>query len=357
MTTLPSNWAILYLDTYAKGFGMVQRSLPGSLRLFYLVVVLVSATLLCTKSRADVSTILFIGNSFTFADKSPVHYFRHETVTDLNGERQGGVPALFKAFTVEAGLDYTVNLETSGGKGLDWHYKNRADLIGKPWDVVVMHGYSTLDAARPGDPGVLIRSAKDVAALLVGKNPKVMIYLMATWTRADQTYLPTGHWYGKPVDAMEKDVRAGYDQAAAASPSVKGVIPVGQAWERAIVTGFADANPYDGIDASKVDLWADDNYHGSMYGYYLEALTVFGDVTGLDPRSLGREERTASELGISPDHVAAMEQIAYDELSEDARLHLKPFFARPLVGDRAQSVPQPVTGQSPNQVGKSAPKL
>lgn len=281
-------------------------------------------SLACRSAFAD-THILFLGNSFTFADHAPVHFYRSETVTDLNHEGIGGVPALFKAFTEQAGLRCDVSLETSPGKGLDWHYAHAAERIGKPWDVVVMHGYSTLDASKPGDPALLVTSVRQVATLLHEKNPAAVIYLMATWTRADQTYRPAGHWYGKPVDAMEKDVRAGYDLAAAGCPFVHGVIPVGEAWNRAMQTGFADANPYDGIDAGKVDLWAYDHYHGSDYGYYLEALTVFGAVTGLDPRSLGAKERCAYELGISPEQAAAMEQIAYDQLLASGDKALRTF--------------------------------
>jgi hypothetical protein len=304
----------------------VQRFLSGFLCL------VAAALLFVSGPPAHAATVLFIGNSFTYAANSPVHHFRHETVTDLNSKGVGGVPALFKSFTAEAGLDDSVSLETAGGVGLDWHFKNKAALIGKSWDIVVLQAYSTLNAARPGNPSLLIQSVKDMAALLRQNNPKVKIHLLATWTRADQTYLPTGHWYGQPVAAMEKDVRAGYDQAAAACPAVKDVIPVGQAWNRAISTGFADANPYDGIDAGKVDLWSFDNYHASMYGYYLDALTVFGDVTGLDPRSLGRGESCADELGISPDQAAAMQQIAYDELTAEAHLRLKPFTLHRIAG-------------------------
>lgn len=188
-----------------------------------------------------------------------------------------------------------------------------------------MHGYSTLDQNKPGDPGVLIKSAAQVAELLHAQNTNVDIRLMSTWSRADQAYLPTGHWYGKPIDAMEKDVRAANDLAMAGSPFITGVIPVGQAWNRAMETGFADANPFDGIDAGKVDLWTYDHYHGSTYGYYLEALTVFGAITELDPRSLGGHERSAYELGISTAQAAKMQQIAFDQLVADGHKDLKPF--------------------------------
>jgi hypothetical protein len=133
------------------------------------------------------------------------------------------------------------------------------------------------------------------------------------------TYKPGGAWFGKPISAMESDVRAGYDKAAAASPLVHGVVPVGAAWNRAIETGFAAPNPYDGIPFGKVDLWAFDNYHASTFGYYLEALMIFGAVTGKDPRALGPRETAAMELGVSPAQTTAMQQIAYDELAASAR--------------------------------------
>jgi hypothetical protein len=265
---------------------------------------------------AFAANILFVGNSFTFAAGTPIMNYRAKTVTDLNKNGTGGVPALFKSFTVQAGLNYDVYLETQPGAGIDWHLEHALDKIrGRSWDTVVLQSYSTLNASQPGDPAVLIPSVKRMAELLKSKNPAVDVRLMATWSRADQTYEKTGHWYGKPIDAMMTDVRAGYDKAAAATPIVKGVIPVGEAWARAMRSGVADSNPYDGIDAGKVNLWGDDNYHASKFGYYLEALTVFGSVTGRDPRSLGAHECAAVDLGISPAQVGALENIAFDQLS------------------------------------------
>lgn len=260
-------------------------------------------------------SVLFIGNSFTFGAGSPVRAYRPQTVTDLNREDIGGVPALFKAFTDQAGLNYIVSLETSGGKGLDWHMKEKADVIGQRWDHVVMHGYSTLDQKSPGNPALLVRSAKEVADLMVSKNPAVDVRLVSTWSRADQTYPKEGHWYGKAIEVMAKDVRAGYDQAAAGSPAIHSVIPVGEAWNRAFKTGVADPNPYDGIAFGQIDLWTNDHYHASAYGYYLSALMIFGDLTGLDPRSLGKDEKCAFELGFSTAQATALQQIAFDELT------------------------------------------
>ena len=106
-----------------------------------------------TQAQSSTS-VLFIGNSFTFAAGSPVQFYRADTVTDLNNEGIGGVPALFKSFTQQAGLAYDVSLETRGGSGLDFHLANKREVISsRAWDVVVMHGYSTLDSAKPRDPG------------------------------------------------------------------------------------------------------------------------------------------------------------------------------------------------------------
>lgn len=86
-----------------------------------------------------------------------------------------------------------------------------------------------------------------------------------------------------------------------------------------VAAGIADPKPYDGIGAGQFDLWAYDHYHGSVYGYYLEALLIFGRVTGLDPHSLGPREQAAFDLGIAPDVAAAPKRIAFETLKTDKR--------------------------------------
>lgn len=272
---------------------------------------------------ADTS-ILFIGNSFTYGWGSSARFYRADTVTDLNNEGIGGVPALFKSFADQAGLDYDVYLETRGGSDIDFHLENKLGVIGRrPWDQVVMHGFSTLDARTPGDPSNLVRATAEMSEFLQGLNPDVEVYLTSTWSRADMTYLDDRPWTGKPIHQMAIDVRAGYDQAAAA-PAVKSVNPVGEAWNLAMSEGVADPNPYDGIDLDKVDLWTYDHYHASDFGYYLEALVVFGNITGLDPRSLGENECSGYELGMSQAQVSALQQVAYDQLASESRVTAAP---------------------------------
>jgi hypothetical protein len=269
-------------------------------------------------------SVLFIGNSFLFGFGSAVRFYRADTVTDLNSEGIGGVPALFKSFTQQAGLDYDVSLETRGGVGLDFHLENKGGVIGgRGWDKVVMHGYSTLDAAKPRDPAKLIATSKQMADLVRARNASVDLFLIATWSRADETYPAKGNWAGEPIEAMARDVRAAYDKAATAA-GIKTVIPVGEAWTRAIQTSVADPNPYDGVDAGKLNLWTYDNYHASTHGYYLEALVIFGSLTRRDPRLLGQNECSAYELGISRAEAAALQQVAFDQLAVTGEVKATP---------------------------------
>jgi len=271
------------------------------------------ALALCAQT-ADAKTILFVGNSFTYGELSPVMHYGSSTVTDLNGTGIGGVPALFKAFVSQAGLDYDVVVETVPGVGLDYHYANKRPLLDRKWDEVVLQSFSTLDAAHPGDPALLAKYAGIFSDMLHRQNPQVKIYLTSTWSRADLTYQAGTPWSGKPIQQMGKDIAAGYRFAAQKTPAVAGVVPVGLAWNRAIDSGLADPNPYDGISAGKIDLWARDNYHASTYGYYLEALLVFGRVTGRDPLTVGDRESSIRELSLDPAIVRKLEQIAHDEL-------------------------------------------
>lgn len=279
--------------------------------------------LLTAQASADTS-VLFIGNSFTFGWGSAVRHYRADSVTDLNNEGIGGVPALFKSFADQAGLEYDVYLETRGGAGIDFHLENKLGVIGRrPWDQVVMHGYSTLDAQAPGNPEKLVSTVGAMSEFLRAKNPDVEVYLTATWSRADQVYVQDRPWTNQPIEKMALDVRAGYDLAAAA-PGVVAVNGVGEAWTRAMELGIADPNPYDGIEVGKVDLWTYDHYHASSYGYYLEALVVFGNLTGLDPRSLGENECSGYELGMSSNQVGMLQQAAYDQLARDGRVTANP---------------------------------
>jgi hypothetical protein len=271
------------------------------------------------------TSVLFIGNSFTYGYGSATKYYRADSVTDLNNDGLGGVPALFKSFTEQAGLDYDVYLETKSGSALDFHLEKKLGVIAtQPWDQVVMHGFSTLDSKKPGDPALLVETTAKMSTFLLELNPKVEVFLTATWSRADLIYQADRHWSGTPIQKMALDLRSGYDKAAAASAPVKAVNAVGEAWTRAMELGIADSNPYDGIEFGKISLWSWDYYHASNYGYYLHALVVFGNLTGVDPRSLGENECSGFELGMSQHEVKMLQQAAFEQLVSENKVKAAP---------------------------------
>lgn len=266
-------------------------------------------------SGTTAQTVLFIGNSFTFGAHSPAQVYRASSVEDLNNDGIGGVPALFKLLTKEAGLNYQVSVETAPGKSLEWHWHNKRAAVERPWDHVVMQEYSVLDRADPGNSAKLIDYSGRFARMFVAQNRQVDISLTATWSRPDMVYRSDSRWKGTPIDRMALDLRAGYDAAAQASPAIRRVNPVGEAFSCAIAAGYADPDPYDGIAFDRLDLWTYDHYHASAAGYYLEALIVFGQITGHDPRSFGKSERAGDELGLSPVETLRLQQVAWATLN------------------------------------------
>ena len=262
-------------------------------------------------TAAPQHSILFVGNSFTFGALSDVMTYRKGSVTDLNGDGMGGVPALFKRFADEAGLSYGISLETAAGQTLAWHLANKRTVIDRPWDAVVLQQYSTLSPDKPGDVTDTIPAAREMTQMLRRRNPHVDISMVATWSRPDLTYPQGKHWSGKPIQRMALDLRKADNQVRMLVPSIARVVPVGQAFNCAIKRGVADPNPYDGVTAAQIDLWASDHYHASTEGYYLEALTIFAAVTRTDPRKLGRDEIAARDLGVRPSVAAKLQDIAF----------------------------------------------
>jgi len=286
----------------------------GVVRFLLVAVALTSAPLAAQEDHR----ILFIGNSFTQGANSAVLRYRPDSVDDLNGEGVGGIPALFAKFAEQADLDWEVSHELQGGTTLGFHLRERRKLIDHAWDVVVMQEYSVLNPENPGNATDTGRDASALAKMFETANPNARVYLMSTWSRADQTYKPEGHWYGQTVGQMAIDLRGAMDRIDNQAEQIDGVIPVGEAWNRAIAAGIADDNPYDGRDYGKVDLWSYDHYHASAEGSYLEALVVFATITGFDVREFGANERAAHELGIEPKVAAGLQSLAMEQVELEA---------------------------------------
>jgi len=113
---------------------------------------------------------------------------------------------------------------------------------------------------------------------------------------------------------MTADLSSAYAQAATMHSSVQAVVPVGEAFMRAVQEGVALRNPYD-PEKNGFDLWwHEDRFHPSGHGAYLSALVMFGAITRIDPTSFGAAEGAARELGIAPLHALQMQSVASQQL-------------------------------------------
>jgi VCBS repeat-containing protein len=224
----------------------------------------------------------------------------------------------------------TVNFSVSG----------TATLPGSDFTVTGADSFSTAGAADPNLQSFNTYAVKLAQYAITGAadgavpanpnaNAATDVYLYETWARPNMvagahvantddqtgavtTTATTAPEYYVSLEAMTADLRAAYEGLAAANPIFAGVAPVGAAFLRAVQEGTATRDPYapDAGTDGKVDLWWDDNLHASKYGSYLSALTLFGTLTGLDPRSLGAAEHAAADLGITPAEAAALQAVA-----------------------------------------------
>ncbi len=124
---------------------------------------------------------------------------------------------------------------------------------------------------------------------------------------------------------MTADLHAAFDAKAQANPNIAGVIPVGNAFQRAVDTGIAKGDGFytaegvyaDEVPQDKINLWWIDYLHASKHGSYLSALVIFGTLTGINPASFGANEQAAADLGISPGDAVKLQHVAWDQLAAE----------------------------------------
>ncbi|MGZ5114967.1 MAG: PEP-CTERM sorting domain-containing protein [Burkholderiales bacterium] len=176
-------------------------------------------------------------------------------------------------------------------------------------------------------------------------SPATKVYLTETWARPDMVFPhlittpDTTTSDGRPIvdtssaggsatlyyptlAAMTQDLHTAFYAQASTNPNFAGVIPVGDAFQRAVDQNLVKTGSF--YDASGVyttsqagdpiNLWWDDYLHASKYGSYLDALVQFGTITGLDPQSLGSSEIAASDLGISSSDALMLQRVAAAQL-------------------------------------------
>ena len=189
-------------------------------------------------------------------------------------------------------------------------------------------------------------------------NPLTKVYLTQTWARPDMVFphlattpdtnyptvpdgrpmvdtsnpaFPNGYpdtlyYEAEGLAGMTADLVAAFARKAADNPNFAGVIPVGEAFQRAVDNWIAKADgfynsagTYAGDEPSdKLNLWWIDYLHASRHGSYLSALVIFGTLTGISPASFGASEQAAHDLGINPGDAVRLQRVAADQLAASA---------------------------------------
>ena len=142
--------------------------------IFAIVLAALAACASPPAAHAGPQAILFVGNSYTFGRVDPVMSYRSDLVHDLTAafaavdpsgtnpwepHPWGGVPGIFKQFTLEAGLDVDVSISARNAATLRGQFLNtsspawdlRGNVASRRWDVVVLQDQS--DIALPAGKG------------------------------------------------------------------------------------------------------------------------------------------------------------------------------------------------------------
>jgi hypothetical protein len=295
-----------------------------------------------------------------------------------------GVSGIFLQFTKDAGLNYNVSAVTVSSATLTGYANNTGNELGilplienSKYNQVVLQdqsfqplptsinvngqtvptrgnpasfqsGVSRLITdidhadATAGAPkaAITLYQTPPIASLgFTSTNPNAPIFGSSTVAQqnGNKAYAP---YVGdaNPIAAMASDLHNAYVNEAAsfnaANPTLShvGVALAGDAWVTAINEGVAQFNPFlANQPAGQIDLWDSDpllacctvpiGYHPSQYGDFLDALVLFGQITGINPETLDAEwdpnnplySASASlALGIDP-HIADALAIAAED--------------------------------------------
>jgi hypothetical protein len=215
--------------------------------------------------------------------------------------------------------------------------------------------------ANPPGPGLSAANcnATRVIPANANANPNTAIYLYQSWARPDMVaahkcttpdittpngapivdpgcsngtngsattgqntiYYTTNVSTAANLRDMTTDLHNVFYGRVAANRNIKGVVPIGDAFQKAVDSNLVKANNFykaDGTydESGLLNLWWLDRTHPSVHGSYLAGLVMYGRITGRDPSALGIDDRTYGELGIGISDALMLQRVARDTLIE-----------------------------------------
>ena len=250
-----------------------RRRFPVAVALAVLALVLVVAAIGlavvrngsgCAFAGDRCLRVLFIGNSYT-------------SVNDL--------PGTFARLAASGDHPVETGMVAPGGAYLADEVASpdvAAAFAGTRWGAVVLQEQSQLPASAQADTQMIPAVVNLVGTI---RADGAIPYLLETWAHRDG-WPENGQDYAR----MQAAIDGAYARSAERSGSF--VVPVGEAWQRALAA------------APKVALWQDDGSHPSPAGTYLAACVLYRTMTHQSPVGLSDTE------GLDPATAAQVQQVA-----------------------------------------------
>jgi len=197
----------------------------------------------------DSTSVLFVGNSFTFYNN---------------------MPYIFKDIATSKGKKVHVDTVVTGGKDLKFHSERPRTynmIQSRKWDYVILQGHSN-EFAQPDSKvdTLTFPYAKKLVDSVRKYNPCARILLYMTWGYKN------GNKKWKPIasyDSMQLRIERQY--LIFADKLNTGVSPVGMVWKE-----VRESVP-------ELNLYHEDRFHPILSGSYLSACTHFTTIFGESP--------------------------------------------------------------------------
>jgi len=209
--------------------------------------------------------VLFIGNSYTFAN-------------DL--------PAIFRRLARSGGRNIEVSMVALPGETLEQHAASTESMSAirdGRWQFVVIQEQSQIPADRQLREAEMYPAARTLVAAAERAGAKPV--LLETWAHRDG-------WpeRGLRYDSMQASITEGYRQLAGELGI--DVAPAGEAWESLVCSDPSAASSTSIADT----LWQSDGSHPTTAGSYLAACVLYAEIFDASPVGLPDTEDLAPDL-------------------------------------------------------------
>lgn len=213
------------------------------------LLILLLVTVSINAFSQDSTSVLFVGNSFTFYNN---------------------MPYIFKDIAASKGKKVHVDTVVTGGKDLKFHSERPRTynmIQARKWDYVILQGHSN-EFAQPDFKvdSLTFPYAKKLVDSVRKYNPCARILFYMTWGYKN------GNKKWKAIasyDSMQLRIERQY--LIFADKLNTGVSPVGMVWKE-----VRESNP-------EISLYHEDRFHPILSGSYLSACTHFTTIFGESP--------------------------------------------------------------------------